>query len=389
MALRFSHWLGLSCVLLLLLCWGGAGSAQAEKSPRLRWSSLQWQKNLAQADDTQGKRHSLTLQASLQEPTQLLLQRARPLAGAVVLLDVPSGAVLAAAEIGKTEGGSLLFEPLAPAASVFKLVTTIALYERSDLTPRTRVCTRGGLRSIHEEHLHAASGPGSLCSPFSQALGVSRNAAYAQLATQKLLRNDLLEIAESLGFNRALPLETPGRVGKLEVPYNDLEFARTATGFENSQLSVFGGAQLAYIIAAGGYLRPMHLVQPEDSAAPSPPGERVMSARSVERLTRAMEITVQSGTAREAFWDERGRSQIGPIQVAGKTGTLKPHAQAPTASWFVGFAPSQKPRVVVSVLLQNPDLWHQKGHQLARDILRVYFAQAGFRGVTSPLDPHP
>lgn len=94
---------------------------------------------------------------------------------------------------------------------------------------------------------------------------------------------------------------------------------------------------------------------------------------------------MRSGTSAEAFQDERGRSYLGRVQVAGKTGTLKPTATSPTSSWFVGFAPSRSPEIIVSVLLQNPDEWHRKANQVARDLLRAYFHQKGTPGVTAPL----
>ena len=74
------------------------------------------------------------------------------------------------------------------------------------------------------------------------------------------------------------------------------------------------------------------------------------------------------------------------MQVAGKTGTLRPTPHSPTTSWFVGFAPSRRPRIVVGVLLQNGKVWRQKANEVARDVLRVWFARdAHYRRVTDPL----
>src|SRR5690606_25905816 len=161
------------------------------------------------------------------------------------------------------------------------------------------------------------AGPDALCAPFAHALGVSRNAAFAQLATTRLLHQDLVDVAATFGFNAALPLDVPGMTGTLSVPYNDLAFARPAAGCHNSSLSVFGGAHLAMIVATGGLERRMHLTQSTDQPSPA---RRVISARTARRLRKAMEVTIHSGTAREAFVDARGKSTLGPIQAAGKTG---------------------------------------------------------------------
>lgn len=363
-----------------------AALAQEISAPQLIWSSLRWQEETGFVSDEIGIDHQISLDPELQQATKSLLGRARPEAGAAALIEVATGRVLAAVEIGHSPEGSLLFEPIAPAASVFKLVTTIALYEHTNTTPQSKVCTKGGIRSITEDHLSPARGDGVVCSPFGHALGTSRNAAYALLATERLQQDHLLSVAEQLGFNRDLASDLSGHVGFLSVPTLPLGFARTAAGFENSRLSVLGGAQLALTIANDGVRRPLRfLASPDESTSEEP--TRVFSSRSARRITKSMEFTVHSGTSHEIFVDEQGKRYLGPIQVAGKTGTLKPSAKSPTASWFVGFAPSQHPKVVVSVLLQNADLWHQKGNQVARDLLRVYFARQNVPGITSPLGP--
>jgi cell division protein FtsI/penicillin-binding protein 2 len=346
----------------------------------ISFPSIRFDEESVSATNNQGERVEVGLRPDLQKHLERVLSNARPISGAAALVDAQTGQVLAAAEVGETSK-SLLFEPVAPAASVFKIVTTAALFEKTDVTPLTRVCTRGGQRNIEREHLTAARGADAVCTKFAYALGVSRNAAYAQLATQKLMRDDLIQMAADFGFNRPLLLDAYGHAGTLDVPYNDLAFARTAAGFENSRLSVFGGAQLAMIIASGGLLRPMHFAK-ADADADEP--VRVLASRTAHRIRDAMEVTIHSGTARSSFVNDKGRSTVGPVQVAGKTGTLKPARDAPTASWFIGFAPSDHPRVVVSVVLQNPDRWVRRGHEVGRDLLRVYLESIGVSKMARP-----
>jgi penicillin-binding protein 2 len=112
--------------------------------------------------------------------------------------------------------------------------------------------------------------------------------------------------------------------------------------------------------------------------------DRMMSANAAWRLTRMMEVTVSGGTSLMAFSKEDGSSYLGGVRVAGKTGTLQRDDEAPTTSWFTGFAPSRKPRIVVTVMLENGQVWREKANVVARDLLRVYFA--GAPGVDSPFD---
>lgn len=329
----------------------------------------------------------LTLDPALQRTSMDQLRAAHPEQGAVVVLDIRAGRVLVWAELKAPQKKSLFYEAQAPAASVFKLVTTVALFERGHVDLKRRVCFDGGEHGIYRRHLDPATGPDVHCTPFSLALGHSRNAVYAQLVNEHLMRKDLIEVAERIGFNANVPFDVPVELGGLSVPYNDLAFARTAAGFEDTRLTPLGAAYLSFLIANGGRAAKLSIVDHAgDYQAPRERQdlEQVMSANSAWRLVRMMEVTVHSGTSLGAFSDEHGRNYLRSIRVAGKTGTLQPAPDAPTTSWFTGFAPSRRPEVVVSVLLQNGPVWRRKANEVARDLFRSYFAARGVKGITAP-----
>jgi len=332
----------------------------------------------------------LTLDPALQRDAERLLEEARPLSGAVVALDIRSGRVLAWVDRRRDgRGPSVITTPHAPAASVFKLVTTAAIFEKTDVAPSERVCVAGGTRSIERRHLDPPRAGDVHCGPFFQALGHSRNAVYAQLATHRLMRSDLIEVAERIGFNGRVPFDFKVPVGTLDVPYQDLEFARAAAGFRGSTLTPLGGAYLAAVIATGGLAPRLRIVAraPDYTASEGLETEgRVLGATTAQRLERMMEVTVTSGTARPAFHDELGHPLLGSIQVAGKTGTLHPSEASGEglASWFIGFAPARSPTIVVSVLLENGSVWRKKAVEVARDVLRSHFAARGSAGIRAP-----
>jgi len=341
------------------------------------------------ATTRRGEPVELTLDAHLSDAAGRLLEHARPLEGAAIALDPRTGRVLAWAE--RRSGGapgSVLTSARSPAASLFKLVTTAALFEAGGVHPADRVCISGGLRRVERGHLESPRSGDVSCAPFAEALGHSRNAVYAQLATRHLLRGDLLRTAERIGFNSDVPFDWPVPIGQLVVPYNDLEFARTAAGFQGSTLSPLGGAYLASVIAQGGLAQRLRVVRRAPGfEAPDEPQvvRRAMEATTAWRLTRMMEVTVHSGTCRPSFADESGRALLPNLRVAGKTGTLRPESDPTTTSWFIGFAPSRRPEIAVSVLLRNGRVWHQRAAEVARDLLRCYFHERGARGVVNPL----
>lgn len=332
-----------------------------------------------------GHTATLTLDPALQKGARRLLGQARPREGAITLIHARTGRLLAFAEVGS----GVLTSARQPAASIFKLVTTTALLEQRVVSPKTEVCTAGGTHRIERRHLEPPRAGRVICSPFGLALGHSRNATYAQLATAHLSRDELADTARRFGFNQALPFDAKVPLGTLSIPYGDLDFARTAAGFSGSTLSPLGAAQLAFTVAAGGRRMRVRIVARSDDFE-APEGRemlgRVTDEWTASRLTRMMEVTVREGTSAEAFSDSTGRPYLPHMRVAGKTGTLQPRADAPTASWFTGFAPSKKPEVVVSVLLVNGGTWRRKANEVARDMLRAYFHAQGRRGVSDPFE---
>lgn len=331
----------------------------------------------------------MTLDAPLQRAAERLLTEAAPEGGAVVVLDTRTGRVLVWAERvprGKP-AGTVLLDTRAPAASVFKLVTTAALLERAGIDPSQVVCYAGGRYGIERKHLERPRGEPARCAPFADALGHSRNAVFAQLTTRFLTRQDLIEVAQGFGFDKDVPFDAKVPLGTLDVPYSDLDVARTATGFRGNNLSVLGAAQISATIAAGGETLRLQIVREAEDYAASAERHvvaRALKARTARQLTRMMEVTVHSGTSRVAFTAPSGMSYLGAVRVAGKTGTLQPSDPTRTTSWFTGFAPSRSPEIAIAVLLQNGKVWRRKANEVARDILREYFASKGTPLVTSP-----
>ncbi len=285
---------------------------------------------------------------------------------------------------------------------MFKIVTTAALLERTRVTPRWQICTAGGEHGITGEHLTRPKNVVVECGPFWQALGFSRNAAYAQLTAHYLDADTLKTYGERFGFNQSLAFDVALPMGSLSTPATPatpatpvtpatpalgLELARTAIGFQNSRLSLLGATQLTHVVALSGLVPRVRIVERAgDYAAPEVPEtiSRVMSRTTANRLRKMLEVTIHSGTCREAFTDPSGQSYLGDIRAAGKTGTLALSPESQTASWFSGFAPSENPEVLVGVLLHNDPIWHRKANEVARDLFRIYFASRGARAVTSP-----
>lgn len=332
----------------------------------------------------------LTLDPQLQQDVMALVRGARAPEAAAIVVDVRTGRVLAWASDDDL-GRDLVAVPVAPPASLFKVVTAAALIERAKVPPSARQCYVGGMRSARLSNLRAHGGPGVACSDFATALGYSRNMVMAGLAVRHLEESHLRDMARQLGVVGTVPIDVQVPAGSVHFGGNDEHLARLAAGFAGGRLSPLGAVYMMTILANDGERPALHLIDhllgPRDQKLAAPQvtvhDQRALPARTANTLTRMLEVTVREGTAARAFRDSSGRRYLGRHGGVGKTGTLSHGKRLYT--WYAGFAPADRPEVAVAVMLGNGDRWWRKANQVARDVLRAYFARQQVAGITHPL----
>ncbi len=344
-----------------------------------------------------GKRTAeLTLDTQYQRGALAILRRGRVYEGAVVMTDVQTGKVLVWASHNQGRARDLAVDADAPAASVFKIVTGAALIE-AGVSLNEKFCYRGGERKITRRELEPDEKRDKYCASLPMAMGRSINTVFARLALAKLNHDKLGSAARRLGWGIDLPFDVPVAQSTLELPEDDLEFARTAAGFWNSTLSPFQGANLALTIANNGMMIRSFLVDrvvdKDDEQLYRRPQDRqelqrVLNERTAWALARMMEQTVRNGSGYRAFHDRQGRPFLPDIRVGGKTGTLAKKNPETLYTWFVGFAPARKPQVAFGIMVANRGKWRVKAAHVACGLLRAYFADRGAPGVTYPHGYH-
>jgi peptidoglycan glycosyltransferase len=331
-----------------------------------------------------GGRVELTLDAELQHAAERLLGEADPVQGAAVVLAVDDGRVLALAgrhrNAPQANDVRLATNAWAPAASVFKLVTSAALLAEG-VTPATRVCYHGGVHSVEADNLEDHPELDGRCKSLGYGLAKSQNAILARLAHDHLDPIKLERAARALGFGEAPLFELPTSASTLSLPSDPLAFARVAAGFWNTNLSALHGALLAATIARGGETPSLHLVdrvvdgggrvQPLPARAAA---HRAIAPSTAEALAQMMVGTTEWGSANRAFRDSStGRRRLAGVRVAGKTGTLTgKDADGLAYSWFVGFAPADHPQIAFAVLLGRADEADVRAAEVARALLATW-----------------
>ncbi|GEJ59388.1 penicillin-binding transpeptidase domain-containing protein [Anaeromyxobacter diazotrophicus] len=330
-------------------------------------------------------RASLTISPRLQQGLEKLLADYRVPVGAAVLLEPGTGRVLALAEHSERGArGRVALSPVAPAASVFKIVTSAALLEKG-LTPEQEVCFHGGRHRIQKALLSDNPRRDRVCLTLASALGKSANVVFAKMAGRELSADLLRAEAGKLLFDAAIPFDWPVEPSPAHISDDPFEFATTAAGFGPVKLSPLHGALLAAIVANGGkFVAPRVVDAVEGGAAPAPAGERaVLRPEVAAALARMMATTTTEGTARKIFRRDRAsrRSPLREVSVAGKTGSLADANPYKDYSWFVGFAPVDDPQVAVAAVVVNERLWRIKASLVAHEALKAYFEAEGGRVV--------
>jgi cell division protein FtsI/penicillin-binding protein 2 len=327
-----------------------------------------------------GRRAVLTLDPGLDSFLSALLARYAVPYASVDAIEPQTGKLLAYVSHSSAEPGARdqARDATAPAASVFKLVTAAALLERG-LTPETGTCYHGGASQLTRAELVDNAKLDTACASLTGALGFSINAVFGKRALRHLDAPTLARYAGAFGFGEALPFELPTETSSIEVPENQLEFARAAAGFWHMRMSPLHAALIAATIANHGkMMRPLLVERVLDERgkllSKSEPAlhRGVLERRTADQLAQMMRATVTQGTARKYFFDTHGVPVLPGIEVAAKTGTLSQERPYRGYSWWLGFAPVAAPKIALAVLLVNDPKWRIKAGYVGREALRHY-----------------
>jgi cell division protein FtsI/penicillin-binding protein 2 len=301
---------------------------------------------VSQAEPQAGAPVKTTIDPTLQETAVSGLAGR---AGGVAVLDARSGDVRALA--------GQAFSAPQPPGSTFKTVTTTAALEKGVVSLDDEFEVVNGV-NVGGRFISNANG--EYCGgTFREAFAQSCNADFAPLGP-KIGNDELVATAERFGFNSPPTLYAAPIVAEVEPPEStipteigsELDLGVSAIGQGEVLATPLQMATVAQAIGNGGVREPTAVVanaklRPEDKSV------RVMPKRIADELTELMVGVVTSGTGYAAA--------IPQAQVAGKTGTAelgpKPGQEGEEEpeqikdAWFAAFAPAEKARLAVGVLL--------------------------------------
>jgi penicillin-binding protein A len=316
----------------------------------------------------------------------LALRDLRGKCGAVVALDPRTGAVLAMAsspaynpnliekrfaQAARSGGkcGALVNRAVAgryQPGSTFKVVTATAALNSGKFTPNSSFydpgyCEEYGQRVRNAGNPEAPEAFGNVS--LFQGLEHSINSVFCNVG-KAIGAGLILDYAKRFGFYKQPPLELPenemavsglynrGRLFDPKHPETQVDPGRLAFGQERLQVTPLQMAMIAATVANHGLLMKPYLLQ----RVLSPAGKtivrakprrysRVMRPQVASELNAMMQAVVTGGTGPAAA--------IPGIPVAGKTGTAETGVGDIYTAWFIAFAPADKPRVAVAVVVEN------------------------------------
>ncbi len=356
------------------------GESQSAEAIRDRRGRIVFSEQLLDDRAARGEDISLTIDAEIQRVAERELalgaQTFEAEAGSVVVMDPNTGEILALANYPNFDPNvpgrfpashrrnraiTDRFEP----GSTVKPFTVAAALARGTIGPEQQIDCMNGEMEIDEYTIHDTT-PHDHLTP-AQILTYSSNIGTAQIG-RSLGRRGLYRAFRRFGFGQVTTLPMPGEARGILRDYRRWYEMDAATISFGQGMSVTS-AQLATamsVIANGGTLVEPRLIRSSDDGTGVLHTRREVRRRvvpsDVARLVGDMltAVTGPGGTAE--------RAAIDGYLVAGKTGTAQKadyarggYSDDRWVASFVGFVPAENPRLVISVVIDEPVIAHYGG----------------------------
>ncbi|HEX6458209.1 MAG TPA: penicillin-binding protein 2 [Thermoleophilaceae bacterium] len=304
----------------------------------------------------------LTLDSAIQERVEAVLagvgQTYRPKGATALVMDPRKGSILALANwprVDANDPGSApayaqenravqsSYEP----GSTFKAVTVSGALQDRLITPDTPFYLPPTIQ-VADRTIKDAEPRGAETLPVKQILAQSSNVGAVKIGLRLgPIRFD--KWVRAFGFGKPtgvdLPGESPGIVLK-PSQYSGSSLGNLPIGQGEAVTPIQMAAAYSAIANGGVMVRP-HIVEGDPA-----PARRVIKKSTAEAVSKMLEgVLAPGGTAPEA--------SVPGYVLAGKTGTAqKPDAggysKTKFVASFVGFAPARNPRLLVAVMVDEP-----------------------------------
>jgi cell division protein FtsI (penicillin-binding protein 3) len=179
------------------------------------------------------------------------------------------------------------------------------------------------------------------------------------------------ELFTQVGFGQKPQIRFPGAVTGRLRPYKTwkpIEQATMSYGYGLSA-SLFQIARAYTVFAHDGEIIPASLVKNPGPVS----GIRVLSSKTAREVRKMLHMVTQAGGTSP-------QAQAMGYSVGGKSGTAykqegKGYSEKKYRSWFVGIAPIDKPRIIVAVMVDEPNNGKHYGGDVAGPVFSDLVSQ--------------
>jgi cell division protein FtsI (penicillin-binding protein 3) len=317
-----------------------------------------------------GSRLELTIDAAIQDKVERVLADVgatyRPHGATAIVMNPTTGEVLAMANWPRINANApgaapsyatqnravgFTYEP----GSTFKSITVAGALQDGTVTPSTPFDLPPQIqvadRTIGESH---PRGPVTLTT--SQILAQSSNVGAIKVGLE-MGKQRFDYWVRKFGFGKPTGVDLPGEERGLVLPvdkYSGSSMGNLPIG-QGLAVTPMQMAQAYSAIANGGVLRSPRVVRRVDGKlVPEPKGKRIISRKTAAQLREMLEgAFAPGGTASEV--------SIPGYKLAGKTGTANKidpatgeYSKFQYIASFMGFAPALHPRLLIGVMVDEP-----------------------------------
>jgi penicillin-binding protein 2 len=266
--------------------------------------------------------------------------------------------------------------------STFKVLMSIVGLETGAITPQTTVFCSGSV-SIYNRQFMCWKKGGHGTVDVHRALVHSCNVFYYLLG-KKVGIDAISKYAKMFRVGEITGIDIPGESRGNPPSAEWKQRIHKEVWYPGDTISVSIGQgllavtplQMATMISAvanGGTLVRPHLARDARGVSEKLP----VAAATLDLIRDALSDVVEEGTAT--------RAQLGPIHVAGKTGTAqvfkksvgvdadKQPKEERDHAWFIGYAPAERPEIAFAIVIEHGGHGGTTAAPVARQVLEVFF----------------
>jgi penicillin-binding protein 2 len=343
-----------------------------------------------------------TIDLKLQHTAYSAIKHSQTGTGAVVVLDVKTGAVKALVSCPGFDSNTILngkiggyikddklplfnraVQALYPPGSIFKVVTFAAAVDFLNIDPYETIECKGKFELGNRVYICYHKIPHGRLN-LIHAMAISCNVYFYNLGLKLGIKN-LKEYTKKFLFGKKTNIDLPNeKQGFVPNPeWKKLKFKIPWLQGDTLIFAIGQGAvcvtplQMVHIMAAianKGVIHKPYVVDKildlkgneiyKYEELSSNKDKIELSSKTWEFLHKSLLEVVESGTAK--------RCKIPGIKISGKTGTAQsPHKK--DHAWFISYAPSDNPEIAVAVIIEHGGVGGLNAVPIARKIYETYF----------------